>query len=167
MIKITANYLTVEECFSIIESLSDIPSGAWAKVSDDASMNDVNAAMKVYSYKRYVGSILNRLSINPTTAVEILKYPTGSYSPIHVDGSGPHFDSSLQSRNITWSRTGIILLNTEFDGGELVFPNLDFSYGKSYKRSLIEFPAGLEGSKYAHGVNPVENGTRYTLVFRD
>lgn len=164
MIKITPNYLTPEECNSIIESLDHIEEHQWAFVTG-YDQDSTNRAKKVYAYKRHWGNLLDRLGLDYTTAVEVLKYSSGSHSPTHVDGSGNHNDSSLVTRQVTWSKTGIVLLNDEFEGGELFFPNLGLSYGKGFKGSLIEFPAGLD--EYAHGVNPVENGTRYTLVFRD
>ena len=168
MIKITPNYLTPEECNSIIESLSGIESKEWSLVSGHSYGVDSgtdNRATKVFAYKRHWGNLCDRLELKYSTAVEVLKYPSGSHSPTHVDGSGPHYDSSLVRTHVTWKQTGIVLLNDEFEGGELFFHHLRVSYGKDFVGSLIEFPAGLE--RYAHGVNPVENGTRYTLVFRD
>lgn len=168
MIKITPNFLTQEECHSIITSLDGIEDRQWGLVSGHSYGVDSgtdNRAKKVFAYKRHCGSLLDRLELDYTTAVEVLRYPEGSHSPVHVDGSGMHYDSSLARRDVTWTKTRIILLNDDFDGGELSFPNLGLSYGKDFKGSVIEFPAGLE--KYAHGVNPVENGTRYTLVLRD
>jgi hypothetical protein len=168
MIKITPNYLTIEECRSIITSLDSIEEQQWGLVSGhfygiDSGID--NRAKKVFAYKRHCGIILDRLALDYTTAVEVLRYPSGSYSPVHVDGSGMHYDSSLVRRDVTWSKTGIVLLNDDFVGGELSFPNLGLSYGTDFMGSLIEFPAGLE--RYAHGVNPVRNGTRYTFVLRD
>jgi predicted 2-oxoglutarate/Fe(II)-dependent dioxygenase YbiX len=168
VIKITPNYLTVEECLSIIDSLDTIVEQQWGLVSGHSYGIDSgidNRATKVFAYKRHCGIILDRLRLDYTTAVEILRYPSGSHSPVHVDGSGMHYDSSLVRRDVTWSKTRIVLLNNDFDGGELYFPNLGLSYGKEFVGSLIEFPASLE--RYAHGVNPVKDGTRYTFVLRD
>jgi|APGre2960657373_1045057.scaffolds.fasta_scaffold21850_6 predicted 2-oxoglutarate/Fe(II)-dependent dioxygenase YbiX len=158
------HYLTDAECRAIIESLDTVKDRHWAFVTGHDS-NSTNRAKKVFAYKRYCGDILNRLNLDYTTAVEVLKYPPGTHSPVHVDGSGSHNDSSLVTRNVTWAKTRIVLLNDNFDGGELFFPNLGVSYSKECVGSLIEFPAGLV--EYAHGVHPVRNGTRYTLVFRD
>ena len=168
MINIIPNYLTQQECLSIIESLDSIVEQQWGLVSGHSYGKDSgteNRAKKVFAYKRHCGSLLDRLALDYTTAVEVLRYPESSHSPTHVDGSGMHYDSSLVRRDVTWSKTRIVLLNNDFDGGELFFPNLGISYGKDFMGSCIEFPAGLE--RYAHGVNPVKNGTRYTLVLRD
>ena len=164
MIQITPQYLTQEECSAIIESLSAVEERHWALVTG-TDLGADNRSMKVFAYKRYCGSILDRLNLDYTTAVEVLRYPEGTHSPVHVDTSGMHNDSSLVTRNVTWSKTRIILLNDEFNGGELFFPNIGLSCGTDFKGTLVEFPAGLE--KYSHGVNPVENGVRYTLVLRD
>jgi predicted 2-oxoglutarate/Fe(II)-dependent dioxygenase YbiX len=158
------HYLTDSECRAIIESLDTVEDRHWAWVTGYDN-DSTNRAQKVFCYKRYCGVILDRLNLDYTTAVEVLRYPSGTHSPVHVDGSGGHNDSSLVSRKVTWVKTRIILLNDTFDGGELFFPHLGLSYGKECVGSLIEFPAGLQ--EYAHGVHPVRNGTRYTLVFRD
>jgi hypothetical protein len=158
------HYLTDAECRYIIDSLDAVEDRHWAFVTGYDN-NSTNRAKKVFCYKRYCGIILDRLNLDYTTAVEVLKYPSGTQSPVHVDGGGNHNDSSLVTRNVTWVKTRIIMLNDTFDGGELFFPNLGISYGKEFKGSLIEFPAGLD--EYAHGVHSVRNGTRYTLVFRD
>lgn len=159
MIKITPNYLTAEECSLIITSLTGIDNSSrnWTVVAGDNYPEDFNLdnrAIKVFNYKQHCGNILDRLKLDYTTAVEVLRYPAGTQSPVHVDGSGSHYDSSFITRHATWVKTRIILLNTEFTGGELLFPHLGLSYGRDFKGSMIEFPAGLE--KYAHGVNPVE-----------
>jgi hypothetical protein len=171
MIKITPNYLTPEECSAIIASLDSIPDHPryWSVVSGGDNYPDEfnldNRAKKVFAYKKYCGNLLDRLNLDYTTAVEVLRYPSGTCSPVHVDGSGSHNDSSLETRLVTWKKTRIVLLNTDFTGGELFFPNIRLAYGHDFVRSLIEFPAGLD--EYCHGVDPVENGVRYTLVFRD
>jgi len=163
---VTENYITDEECSALLESLDKVEDRHWAFVTG-SDQDSTNRAVKVFAYRRYMGSILDRLDLKFTTAVEILKYPIGTHSPVHSDGHGSHFDGSLKFRDVIWSKTGIVLLNDNFEGGELIFPNLDMSFGKEYKNSLIEFPAALEGSKYNHGVTAITAGTRYTLVFRD
>jgi hypothetical protein len=162
--EVISNYLTQEECTAIITSLDTVEERHWAFVTGYDN-DSTNRAQKVFCYKRYCGVILDRLNIDYTTAVEVLRYPAGTHSPVHSDVSGNHNDSSFVKRQVTWIKTRIVLLNDTFDGGELFFPNLELSYGKEFKGSLIEFPAGLD--EYAHGVHPVRNGTRYTLVLRD
>jgi hypothetical protein len=163
---VTKDYITDEECSALLESLDKVEDRHWNFVVSH-NPDPSNAAVKVFAYRRYMGNILDRLGLKFTTAVEILKYPEGTHSPVHSDGHGAHFDGSLKYRDVTWSKTSIVLLNDNFEGGELIFPNLGLSFGKEYKNALIEFPAGLEGSKYDHGVTTVTAGTRYTLVFRD
>ena len=164
--EVTKNYITDSECFDLLESLDKVEDRHWGFVTG-RDQDSTNRAVKVFAYRRYMGNILDRLGLKFTTAVEILKYPEGTHSPVHSDTHGSHFDASLVRRDVTWKRTGIVLLNTEFEGGDLIFPNLGLSFNKDYKNSLIEFPAGLEGDKYDHGVTTVTRGTRYTLVIRD
>lgn len=56
----------------------------------------------------------------------------------------------------------VLYLNDEYEGGEIYFPNLGYSYAPR-KGDLVIFPANDE--KYLHGVNKVLNGNRYTLAY--
>lgn len=56
----------------------------------------------------------------------------------------------------------VVYLNDSYEGGEIYFPNLGYSYAPR-KGDLILFPANDE--KYLHGVKKVLGGNRYTLAY--
>jgi len=56
----------------------------------------------------------------------------------------------------------VLYLNDDYEGGEIYFPNLEYSYAPK-RGDLVIFPANDE--KYLHGVNKVLSGNRYTLAY--
>ena len=95
-----------------------------------------------------------------TESVSIVYYPTGSYNTPHADNC--IIDNGLVTRVKEWTHTGIIFLNNNFTGGELVYPNQGCVFLPTIGTMIIT-PAGEE---YIHYVNPVLSGERFTLVFR-
>lgn len=96
-------------------------------------------------------------------------HPTGTYIDPHTDILHIHdndyenesLDEQIKRYPYLWSGHLSILayLNDDYEGGELYFPDLDYSI-KPKKGMLILFPGSLH---YQHGVTPVTSGTRYTL----
>lgn len=69
-----------------------------------------------------------------------------------------HYDSVMDFS----LKSGVVLyLNDDFEGGEIFYPEFNFSY-KPKANSLIIHPAG---QLYRHGVNEVIGNTRYSLAF--
>jgi len=95
-----------------------------------------------------------------TESVSIVYYPTGSYNT-------PHSDNCINDNgNITkvkdWTHTGVIFLNNDFTGGELVYPDQGCVFLPTIGTMIIA-PAD---AGYIHYVNQITSGERYTLVFR-
>ena len=105
---------------------------------------------------------LQRLSIptENTESVSIVYYPTGSHNSIHADNC--IIDNGIVKQIKSWTHTGIIFLNNEFTGGELIYPNQGCVFLPTIGTMVIT-PAGAE---YIHYVNPILSGERFTLVFR-
>lgn len=116
--------------------------------------------------KPYIQTLVDKHNYPYSCGAELLRYRTGASSNVHIDLSGSHCDSSGVYKRVTWTKTGIVILNTDFEGGELFFPNLNRSFGKEFKNTLILFPAGPDSDEFSHGVTEVTSGERYTLVFR-
>lgn len=95
-----------------------------------------------------------------TESVSIVYYPTGSYNSPHADNC--IIDNGVVTRVKDWTHTGIIFLNNNFTGGELVYPEQGCVFYPTVGTMVIT-PAGED---YIHYVNPVLNGERFTLVFR-
>jgi predicted 2-oxoglutarate/Fe(II)-dependent dioxygenase YbiX len=106
--------------------------------------------------------VLQRLSIpaERVESVSIVYYPTGSYNEPHADNC--IIDNGVVTRIKDWTHTGIIFLNDNFTGGDLVYPNQGCIFLPTIGTMIIT-PAGEE---YIHYVNPVLSGERFTLVFR-
>lgn len=74
----------------------------------------------------------------------------------HEGGSGKHEDSDTE-KYLKFS--SIIYLTDDYEGGEIEFPDLGFSY-KPKAGDLIVFPS----HGYVHEVKPVISGNRSTIV---
>jgi len=162
MLSLTKNSLTPEDCKKIISRVEN-----FVRFFESWHLSDNGHGYK--NTKRmfvghYIRDILNKRDIPYTPSVELLKYDAGSSAKVHVDVSGPYRESFFKTTDAMWNQTGIIILNDEFEGGNLFFPELNQRYGKDDAGDLIIFSA--RNSKYAHGVSTVTSGTRYSLVLR-
>jgi hypothetical protein len=81
---------------------------------------------------------------------QILRYSGGGEYKRHMD------DGVKTPRRVS----GLLYLNGNFEGGELDFPYLNFTY-KPYGGDLILFPSGVP---YMHAAKPVTSGTKYSIV---
>ena len=114
---------------------------------------------------RYIKDILKHLNLPNTASVELLRYGTGSGNELHIDNQGPH-KIGKEITNAVWSQTGVILLNTDFEGGVLAFPKQRAKFSKESCGDLIIFPAGKGSVNFSHTVSTITIGTRYSLVIR-
>ena len=162
MLSLTKNALTPDDCKKIIKRGLLITRLFESWHISDNGYGDVDTSRMFIGH--YIQGILKNTSIPKTPSVELVKYNPGSSAKIHIDVAGPYRSSFIKTDNVTWQQTGIVVLNNDFEGGELFFPELNFNYGKESVGDLIVFPAG--DSKFAHGVTTVTAGTRYSLVFR-
>jgi hypothetical protein len=82
-------------------------------------------------------------------------WTSGTKGDLHIDAQGPE-------PFIEWST--IMYLNdpTEYEGGEIYFPNQGYTY-KPKKFSAVFFPSA--GTEYIHGVNEIKSGHRYTALY--
>jgi hypothetical protein len=96
-----------------------------------------------------------------TESASIVYYPTGSNNPPHIDNSTKFLDGTV-TRVQKWNYTGVIFLNDNFDGGNLVYPTQGCVFIPTVGTMIIA-PAGED---YIHFVEEVTKGERFTLVFR-
>lgn len=164
MIEIARDVLTDEQCTRIINISETLPKSN--TVYQSYQTVDIT---KCY-IKPHILDILkeSQIDVPEDCSVEVLKYKSGSSNMVHVDANGDHTLDSGAFKSVEWKMTGIVLLNDDFDGGELYFPRQfrPREFGKGFKRHLIRFTAGNSSLDFAHGVREVRNGTRYVLVFR-
>jgi predicted 2-oxoglutarate/Fe(II)-dependent dioxygenase YbiX len=164
MIQIIKNVLNKEQCDSIIKSSESLPPTRWHTIQQN---NNRPNTIKCY-IKPHITEILKQLplDIDDTTAVEVVKYQTGSCNDPHMDIEGTHSLALGKHIIAEWKQTAIILLNDNYQGGELYFPKVNHKFDNSSIGDLIIFPAGKDSFDYSHEVTEVTSGTRYTLVFR-
>jgi len=126
-----------------------------------------NPAAKVAPESIFVKELLSRYSVKATAAHEeihkvdskvytvegfLTKWDVGSSAGLHVDNhDGYEF--------LEYST--VVYLNDDFEGGEIYFPRLKFTY-KPNKGDAVIFPCN--SVDYVHGVTEVTSGTRYTLA---
>jgi len=72
----------------------------------------------------------------------------------------PHVDDQDPEPFIEYSTC--IYLDEDFEGGEIFFPKLGFNY-KPKKYSGVFFLS--RGETWAHGITPLESGSRSTLLY--
>lgn len=160
-IEVIPNVLADEEV-SVLMSEVD-PKTTAKDMTYFSEVKDKYGAKKVKcSDHRIIHLVIQRLGI-PTEKIEsvsIVYYPTGSHNAIHADNC--IIDNGIVQQIKPWAHTGIIFLNNEFTGGELVYPNQGCVFLPTIGTMVIT-PAGAE---YIHYVNPVLSGERFTLVFR-
>jgi len=93
--------------------------------------------------------------LNSIKTLEVLKYETGGHYKPHVD----HFEGFPRVLS------AILLLNDDYEGGELEFCNPTTSKVsvkvESQSGRLIIWPSCF---LYPHGVKPIIKGTRYSIV---
>lgn len=80
---------------------------------------------------------------------QLAKYECGSHIRAHND-TATEFSAGCV--------TTLLYLNDDYEGGELIFPRLNFSY-RPRIGELALFP-----SEYLHAVSPITSGTRYCFV---
>jgi hypothetical protein len=84
----------------------------------------------------------------------------GHWLPAHADNCRKN-DAGIWELNHTPDRhlSALYYLNDDFDGGEIVFPEIGLSY-KPERGSLLFFESG---HGYVHEVRPVISGYRYSM----
>lgn len=109
--------------------------------------------------------------INPFFAVEvrdsepwqILRYGVGGHYIPHVDAETLYKDDTgldIWEKTLDRDLSVVCFLNDDFEGGELVFPQLDLIIEPS-AGMLVCFPSD---HNFIHGVNPVRAGSRFSAV---
>lgn len=156
-IKIINNFISKQECNSIIESLNSKEYVEHVLQIDDKN----NPTVKRKSYmgideasfqQARVKEILeNTYDIKVVSgSAHIAKWETGQKLELHVDDLGRTSHNHMAT---------ILYLNEDYEGGEIEFPTYNLSL-KLATGSLIMFPGNMN---YPHSVKPIISGFRYTM----
>jgi predicted 2-oxoglutarate/Fe(II)-dependent dioxygenase YbiX len=121
----------------------------------------------IYSLmKETVKNIINpfyEVEVAESEIPQILSYKVGGHYKPHIDAEAlwkcPD-DKLVWKKSVDRDISIIFFLNDEFEGGDLVFPELRIRI-KPEPGMLVCFPSNHH---YLHGVEPVTKGHRYSIV---
>ena len=91
---------------------------------------------------------------------EILKYGIGGEYKVHADSEIWDQPAKKWKRVLDRDVSILAYINSDFEGGELVFPNFRFGL-KPARGMVVAFPSD---GRYLHWAKPVTAGTRYAIV---
>jgi hypothetical protein len=129
---------------------------------DPIPIKDKLDSINRFNIRKYVNPFY-QFEIRDCELPQILSYGIGGHYIPHVDAEGVWINadgSEVWRKSIDRDISVVYFLNDDFEGGELVFPELDLTV-KPEAGTMICFPATHQ---YLHGVNPVISGHRYTMV---
>ena len=95
-----------------------------------------------------------KIMSNKITQIDLLKYSVGGKYEVHID------QNTITSRHLSI----IINLNDTYEGGDLIFTDQkekEIKRLKLGKGSIVFFPSNF---MYPHGIQPISEGTRYSIV---
>ena len=162
-IEILPNILSVDECNKILLEVDPVNTATPMVYFDKPSDNSIK---KVKVDLSLVETLLSKLPkpYDNLETVSLVYYPTGSRNTQHCDNSQVEIIDDVKNikRMRPWEYTGIIFLNDNFTGGELIYPEQGCVFLPTIGTMVIT-PAGPE---FPHFVNEIQTGERFTLVFR-
>ena len=158
-IEIYPNCLTKEDISKLMSDVNPVENAGDMTYFVDTKQNYGCRKVKCTDHP-IVKSVCNWVPY-VTESVSIAYYPTGSYNAQHADNCVQEKDNTI-TRVRDWTHTGIIFLNNDFEGGNLVYPNQGCVFVPTVGTMVIA-PAGED---YVHYVEHVTKGERFTLVFR-
>ena len=102
------------------------------------------------------GIPVQRLPVNP---IHFVKWIAGMNSKLHADCEKPDGTPAYAADFYKYSIAVLLYPNDDYTGGEITFPEYDITF-KPKPGSFIMFPGN---NNYAHIVNQVKSGVRYTM----
>ena len=117
-------------------------------------------------YRDTVKNIINpfyEFEIKDSEIPQILSYDIGGHYQPHVDAESLWVSpkgEKIWRKSTERDLSTVLFLNDDFEGGDFVFPDLKIRV-RPEPGMLICFPSTHE---YVHGVEPVTEGTRYSMV---
>ncbi len=91
---------------------------------------------------------------------EVLRYREGGEYKVHSDSHNWFPEEKVWKRTLDRDLSILLYINSDFEGGDVVFPNCNFRV-KPSRGLLIAFPSDW---RYIHRAMPVTSGIRYAVV---
>ncbi len=117
-------------------------------------------------FRNTVREIINpfyQCQVDSSEIPQVLSYGIGGHYRPHIDGRSlwvaPNGDR-IWRRSTSRDLSIIFYINDEFEGGELIFPNLHIQI-RPKPGMMVCFPSD---QNYLHGVAPIKSGMRYSIV---
>jgi len=117
-------------------------------------------------FRNTVREIINpfyQCQVDSSEIPQVLSYGIGGHYQPHIDGRSlwiaPNGDR-IWRRSTSRDLSIIFYINDEFEGGELIFPNLHIQI-RPKPGMMVCFPSD---QNYLHGVTPIKSGVRYSMV---
>lgn len=117
-------------------------------------------------FKNIVKHIINpfyEFEVDSSEIPQILSYDIGGHYSPHIDGEAIWVTpkgEQIWKKSVDRDLSIILFINDEFEGGDLVFPELKIRI-RPEPGMMICFPSNHQ---YIHGVEPVTKGKRYSIV---
>lgn len=117
-------------------------------------------------YDNIVHNIINpfyKFKIRDSELPQLLIYEPGGHYKAHYDAVAKWKNPDgtvIWKKSVDRDLSTVLFLNDDFEGGEFVFPDLRVTI-RPEPGLLVAFPSS---QYYAHKVEPVISGTRYSMV---
>jgi len=176
---VVQNYLTATFCDTLVKECEEVEGkrhslgrkkedGSIESVVDDTRTSEAVPLSKVNSDVtsvvrqafQFVAAQHFRVQLDWFEQPEILRYREGGKYTVHSDAHNWLRDKKTWSRVLDRDISILLYINNDFEGGQLIFPNCEFTLTPS-RGLLVAFPSDW---RYLHGAQPVTKGTRYAIV---
>lgn len=177
---IVNNFISKTDCRRLVR-YADKQKAAWLMVRDDKKSTPgksvekrdsgrVTQQVEMDKHQNFLNDCIRRAMLEVASrkfgAADffeipyLLRYKVGGKYGEHADSETYDPDKRLFYRISDRDISVLIYLNDDYDGGELTFNRLNYSYHPS-AGDLVMFPSG---NLYMHQAQSVTRGTKYALV---
>jgi hypothetical protein len=152
-IKVFENFVTDEDCNYLINFLNNTED-SFGRIN---SIRKINLRPESEIIKNILLNVLNKTKKEfNNDNLFITSYMISSYEPGYEMGVHLDTEDMRECNKISM----VLYLNNDFEGGDIVFPIIDFKHSPKAKE-LVCFLS--EPRENAHGVEVIKSGRRYVM----
>jgi hypothetical protein len=148
---VVENFVSAEDCTNLIAFIDSLPEESFTQKRDGRlTIANENLEVSTAFINKYTPKVQEKLTADHQVRTFFLSvYPPSAGILPHVDEPEEELKNDM----------GVVyILNSDFYGGEIYFPEWDFMY-KPKTGDAVFFPI----NKYMHGVQKVISGVRYSV----